>query len=399
MTARPSPPGVYGIDLGIALDQRRVLVADHSAFNRRTLARFLNWAGIRDIEFAATGSETLAKVESFNPDLLLLDVVLPEIDGIEVLKRIRQDRLHADIPVLVQTTLVSDALRTLCYQAGATDILAKPVNPGECIARVRYHLERLALIQELRQFRERIEKELKTARDMQLSLAPERASLDALAQRHNVSIDVFFESSEEIGGDFWSVFEIDSEHIGIVAADFSGHGITAAINTFRLHTLIGRLAPGELRDPGATLTICARRLYELLPLGQFATAFYGVLHSPSGELTYATAGAPSPLLFRQGTPEMIDASGLFLGVTDDEVYPNEKLVLEPGNHLFLYSDALVETRDDDGQMLGEDGLGEMATRAIDVAPLHPLGALLTSFSARFQGKVDDDQTAIWIRRN
>ncbi|MGL1590378.1 response regulator, partial [Vibrio parahaemolyticus] len=90
-------PAIYGIDLGIPLEQRRVLVADHSAFNRRTLARFLTWAGIQQVEFAASGLETLAKVIDFQPDLLLLDVVLPEMDGIEVCKRLRQDPVHADL--------------------------------------------------------------------------------------------------------------------------------------------------------------------------------------------------------------------------------------------------------------------------------------------------------------
>ncbi len=393
-----SPPSLYGIDLGIPLNERRVLIADDSAFNRKTLARFLQWAGITLVEFAQSGAEVLHKVEAFNPDLILLDTAMPHMDGIEVCKAMRADPRHRDLPILMQSTLNSDQLRTVCFQAGATDIISKPVNPGECIARVRHHLERGSLVTELRSFRERIERDLMQARNMQLALAPEKAAVERLGERQGLWIDSVFRTSDEIGGDFWTVFEIDDQRAAVFVADLSGHGITAAINAFRLHTLVSRLPKDELRDPARLLTHLNQRLNEILPVGQFATAFYGVIDRGADLLRFASAGAPNPIVSDGGRYRPIDGTGMFLGAFSGAEFETVTLPFASGGALFLYSDGLTEARDAFGCMLREEGLINLIHNAVRADPRRPLDRMIATFTEIYGEKLQDDLTAVWIGR-
>lgn len=395
-SAAPATP--YGIDLGLPQGGRRVLVADDSAFNRKTLARFLQWAGIHQVDFAESGAEVMAKVESFNPDLILLDAAMPQMDGVELCRRLRADPRWRDVPILVQSTLPSDQLRTVCFQAGATDIIAKPVNPGECIARVRYHLERRSLVRELRAFRDRVERDLLQARAMQLALMPDPAVVEAIGERHGLWIDAEFRSSDEIGGDFWAIHELDAGRVGVLVADLSGHGIAAAINAFRLHTLVSRLPAAELTDPAGLLRRLNERLQEILPVGQFATAFYGVIDPSRDRLTYAAAGSPDPLLGDGSCFRPLDATGMLMGAFAGAEYENRECPMHRGDSLFLYSDALVEARDEHGCMLGEGGLARMVEGAVRAAPRRPLPRILDAFGGTFGTKLEDDLTAVWITR-
>lgn len=393
-----TPPSLYGIDLGIPLNERRVLIADDSAFNRKTLARFLQWAGIVQVDFAQSGSEVMSKVEAFNPDLLLLDTAMPQMDGIEVCKAMRRDPRWRDLPILMQSALNSDQLRTVCFQAGATDIIAKPVNPGECIARVRYHLERRLLIQELRAFRERVERELLQARSMQLALVPDPEVVEAIGERYGLWIDSHFRTSDEIGGDFWTVKDFDHDRVGLFVADLSGHGITAAINAFRLHTLISRLPEHELADPASLLEELNLRLHDILPVGQFATAFYGVIDRRSDRMVFASAGTPNPILGGPDGFTQVDGSGMFLGAFAGASFENQEIAFPSGSSLFLYSDGLTEARDPFGTMLGEEGLIRLITQTIVREPKRPLPAMIADFTRHYGEKLHDDLTTVWITR-
>ena len=388
-------PGLYGIDLGRDLKGRRVVIADASAFNRKTLARFLTWIGITDVVHAGDHEEVLGRLDELLPDLLLLDMDLGAIGGIETCLRLREHPRGRHLPVLLLTTTHSDQTRARCFQAGANDVITKPVNPGELIARIRYHLERRAMMRELTDFRERIERDLRLARSMQLGLIPDPDRVTVAGRERGFSIASYFESCDEIGGDFWSFYEIDDRRLGFLVADFSGHGIAAAINAFRFHTLVSRCPPEELADPGGMLTKLNRELCQILSIGQYCTAFYGVLDRGARSLRYAAGSQPSPLLGdHQGKVATIDGSGVFLGFMADEVYETRELALAPAGFLLLYSDALTETPDQRGEMLGEAGLTALVQDCAGAA--RPLETLLERFTADHPGGCNDDFTAVWI---
>ncbi|QJE72936.1 response regulator [Aerophototrophica crusticola] len=316
-TGQPSPQRISFADC-------RVLVVDDSKFNREILHRFLAWVGIGRVEFAADGQQGLAMLEARGADLVLVDVDMPVMNGLEMCRRIRSNPSWSDLPVLMQTSPASDPAGVNCFDAGASDIIAKPINPGECMARVRLHLEKQFFLRNLADFHRRLESDLRLARSMQLSLIPDFRRLAAVGARHGLSIEGHFEPSDELGGDFWTLFELGKGKVGFLVADFSGHGISAAINTFRFHTLIERINPMDYA-PADWLTMLNRPLKDLLPVGQFATCFYAVIDPVEGSLSYAAAGAPSPLLLRDGTATLLDASGLMLGVSNTPLLTSDTL--------------------------------------------------------------------------
>jgi sigma-B regulation protein RsbU (phosphoserine phosphatase) len=271
---------------------------------------------------------------------VLVDFGMPRMGGIEMTQKTAAgSRNYADLPVLIQTTLNSDQQRVTCFKAGATDILSKPVNPGECMARVRLHLEKLLLLREMRKFRERIESELKLAASMQKSLVPDDRKVKKIIEPRGIDMEYLFEPSSEMGGDFWNIFEYSDTALAVINVDFSGHGIGAAINTFRLHTIIDR-TPLKGRQPGEWLAEINSALKDVLPMGQFATAFIGIFDTATDLLTYAAAGAPSPVFGNpDGTVELLDSSGLFLGVSKRTVYPDRTHPFPKGSFLLTYSDA------------------------------------------------------------
>jgi phosphoserine phosphatase RsbU/P len=390
----------HGSDLDIQLRHARVLIVDDSKFNRQILARFVGWAGVTQIEFANDGVEGLEKIESFKPDLVIADYGMPRMGGVEMTQKLRQLPEMVDLPILIQTTLNTDQQRVACFKAGATDILAMPVNPGECMARVRLHLEKLLLIREMKKFRERIESELKLARNMQMSLVPDDRKVKKLIEPRGINVDYLFEPSSEMGGDFWNMFEYSDTAVAVLNVDFSGHGIGASINTFRLHTIIDR-TPLKGRQPGEWLTEINSALKDVLPMGQFATAFVGIFDTATNMLTFAGAGAPSPVFGNpDGSVELLDTSGLFLGVSKRTVYPDRTHAFEPGSFLVTYSDALIEEiTETNPNALEEAGLKVWVEEIRKANPDKPMRVLLDRFFTNYKRPpLSDDLTCIWVSR-
>ena len=135
--------------------------------------------------------------------------------------------------------------------------------------------------------------------------------------------------------------------------DFSGHGINAALNTFRLHTLMQQMFM-QFDDPGEFMSQLNKKLASLLPTGQFATMFYGIIDTQRQQLNYATASCPAPIIFRDGGEvEIIDGSGFLFGTIANIQYKTQTTKFMPGDMLFLYSDALTESPDFSGNIIDE----------------------------------------------
>lgn len=380
----------------LSLAECRVLVVDDSRFSRDILARFLTWVGLSRIDFASDGEEGLSKLETAGADLVIIDIDMPRMNGLEMCRRIRRSPAWADLPVLMQTSPASDPAGVRSFEAGASDIITKPINPGECMARVRLHLEKRFFLRKLTSFHRRLESDLRLARSMQLSLIPDQRAIAEIGATYSVSLEGIFEPSDELGGDFWTLYELGPDRFGILAADFSGHGIAAAINTFRFHTLVERIPPHGY-EPLEWLQMLNRPLKDLLPVGQFATCFYGIIDVAEGTLSYAAAGAPSPLLTGPGGPRLLDASGLMLGITNAPLMTADKVAFPKGSSLLIYSDAMTEAVDAQGHLIGEDRLLRLAVQA-GGGTGGRLQRLLDAFNAVAQRPLADDLTAICVSR-
>jgi len=229
------------------------------------------------------------------------------------------------------------------------------------------------LTEDLEVYGDRVARELKMARETQTVLLPDMATVQSLRETHGIHVDSRFQPSSELGGDFWGLGSLDPMHADILMVDFSGHGINAALNTFRLHALLNSEKEfGD--DPASFLEHLNKRLAPLLPPGQYATMFYGIMDLSRDMLIYASAATPSPLLFLPGKEQPLvgDGKGYPLGMFEESSYENRELPFPQGCSLLLYSDAITEGKTLDGDRLEERGVINVAVRCLEMAPREQL---------------------------
>ncbi|OAN43040.1 hypothetical protein A6A04_10120 [Paramagnetospirillum marisnigri] len=379
------------------LEDLLVLIVEDNAVNQRLLATIVQSIGVSRIETAFNGREGLEAIARAKPDLVLLDVMMPVMDGYEMCRRLRIEHGQTDLPVLFVTALNNPESRAACFDAGGTDMVSKPLNIAEVTARLRVHLQNRILLAGLQAYRTRMSEEVDLARSTQEALHPNQRQLDLIAERTGVTVCGSIETSSELGGDFWTVYETHRGDLGILVADFTGHGVAASFNTVRLHALMAR-RPWELHGPGELLEFLNHELKRLLQPGQFAAALACELTPGTGALTCAGAMTPQPLVMRaNGSIEGIEVSGPPLGAFMNATYGLESMVLEPGETLLAYSDALVESVDHAHQPVVDQPT--LLDWMREIGPAGDLvGGVWSRFHQRLPGRPPDDLTLVTLRR-
>ncbi|HEY0837433.1 MAG TPA: fused response regulator/phosphatase [Azospirillum sp.] len=397
MSGAPDSAGSGGAPGGGPLPIRdcHILVVDDTDFNRTLIGALLNEAGFHNIAYAKDGFDALAQIEAAAPDLVILDIMMPGMDGFEVCRRLRADHAYADLPVLVQTALSSSDDRNRAFDAGTTDLISKPLDRTELLARVRIHLENRILIRDLRQYRARVEGELAIARSMYEHLLPTPATCDALRGASGVELRSHTVLSTDMGGDIWGLVRLDGGRFGVYLLDMAGRGVSAALNAFRMHTLIHELAVlGD--DPAAFLTELNDRAARLLEVGEHPTLLYGVVDGAAGTFTYAAAAATSPvLLLPDGGVRFGDAAGLPVGIVAGTRYEARELPLPDGAALMLHSNAVLDALEAGAAA----GLDTVIARALAEAGGETRFETVTRALAGALGDTPhDDHALVWLER-
>lgn len=368
--------------------------------SREIIASYLRADGFTNLVFAKDGEDALDQIKTHDPDLIILDIIMPKLDGYGVCKAVRADPAYAETPIIAQTALEENEGRTRIFDDGATDLILKPLNKAELIARTKIHLENRLLVKQLQAYQERTRSELELARDMQENLNPAPENYRSVGLDYGLRISATFQMSSELGGDMWGLVPLDAHRLGVYIVDFAGHGLGAALNTFRLHSLIWS---DQLRDhePGEYLEILNRHLKGLLPIGQYATMLYGIIDREKKTFSYASAACTSPVLGNSvsGQAKYLDGSGVPLGVIRDAKYETRTIPFGKEHFLLLYSDALIETTLDNGQFLSEEKLLEMlkstlfeSCREIDLA-----AQIADQFMDRAPAQLADDFTIVSLQ--
>lgn len=325
-----------------------ILIIEDDVVSRDVLKEILRCQGFSNIETADNGRSGLESIKLLRPDLVILDVMMPEMDGEECCKRIRNhpDPQIANVPILFQTALDGTANKARLFAAGATDYLSKPADPHEVAVRAMAHLEREAIARKLRDSHARMQQELDTARSTQEVLIPNAADIAQAERDYALQICDHFLPCTELGGDLWGFKSLSSHQLAIYMVDFSGHGVNAALNIFRLHALM-HAARDTAHIPGAYLSHLNAILSPLLPTGQFATMFYGIIDTRNHTLAYASAGALPALFFKRAatTYHLLDNTGPLLGIDAASTFESRNLAFAQGDGILLFSDALIETQD------------------------------------------------------
>lgn len=378
----------------------KILIVDDELLIRELIKSYLNSAGFNDTIIAEDGLTGVRRISDADPDLVILDIEMPGINGIEVLEIVRANSKFDDIPIIVQSAHEETEFRNEVLRAGATILISKPIDFDLLLDRVRNLLQHRLLVQSLKSYQKRVQQELEAARSMQMQLLPREREIEKIEHKYGVTIDWHYQPSSELSGDCWGVHSIDDHKFGIFIVDFTGHGVGSAVNTFRLHTIMGdtQLSPNS---PGEYLMRLNKQLIELIPRGQFATMNYSIVDVEANTLTFASAGHTSPIFGKMTDEKMSlgDPSGVPLGIIRTAEYTDHEISFDPDNILFLYSDALIETPGEHSPPLEDDGLIELVGESLALpATKKPLQWLLNIFYARSKILPDDDVTAVWIQR-
>ena len=350
------------------------------------------------IRIATNGAKALelASVTPL-PDLILLDVMMPEMDGYEVCTRLKMSAETRDIPVIFLTGQTEIEDETKGFEVGAVDYIHKPLSPAIVKARVQTHLVLRGIRKQLALQLLTIQKELETAREIQLSILPEE-----IPKIGGVDIAARYIPMTSVAGDFYDFIVVDEKHLGILVADVSGHGMPAALIASMLKIALAA-QESHAADPAQLLLGLNQALCGKFQR-HYVTAAYLFLDMLKGTLRYAGAGHPPLLLWsRSEGVRALEENGLFLGKFPQAAYSFVELPLKAGDWALLYTDGIPETTNPLQIEFGTDRFKHFLETEQSTSADHFADRLLkelSQWSVRDSGEdSDDDVTLVAIHVN
>lgn len=386
----------------------KLLIIDDDEVVRASLAAYLEDSGFHVLQ-ASNGLQGLEVFEREQPDVVICDLRMPQVDGLELIRRI--NILGSDIPVIVVSGagVMSDAVEAL--RLGAADYLIKPLEDLAVLEHsVRRALDRAHLRLENLRYREKLEtanRELQASlhllqedqnagRQVQMNMLPVTPwTVDGLQFSHQIIPSLY------LSGDFVDYFRVDEHRVAFYLADVSGHGASSAFVTVLLKFMTTRLLyewrrAGTLPafKPSDVLGHINRGLINC-KLGKHVTMLGGVIDEQSGQLTYSIGGhLPLPVLYSEGQARYLEGRGLPVGLFDEAVYTDLVMDLPDSFSLTLLSDGILDLLPGDTLKDKETVLPQLVSSAGGT-----LDGLRQVFGLANLGEMPDDIALLVLSRN
>ena len=331
-----------------APEKRTVLVVDDAPANIQVVHAILK--DDYKIRVATSGAKALdlMKVKPF-PDLVLLDVMMPDMDGYEVCGIMKATPEAKDIPVIFLTGKTEADDETKGFEMGAVDYIHKPFLAAVVKARVHTHLMLREAREQLSRQLVSINSELEMARKIQLAILPHETP-----KITGLEIAARFVPMGSVAGDFYDFIVVDEKHVGILIADATGHGLPAALIASMLQmALAAQFAHAS--SPSAVLAGLNHALCGKFTT-HFVTAAYIFLDMERRIMKYGGAGHPPLLLWRASTrvAEELEKNGLVLGLFADASYDEIEATMQFGDRVVPYTDGILEASNPSGEMYGAE---------------------------------------------
>ncbi|AYF86271.1 two-component system response regulator RssB [Pseudomonas sp. JS3066] len=386
----------------------KLLIIDDDEVVRASLAAYLEDSGF-SVRQASNGLQGLQVFEQERPDLVICDLRMPQVDGLELIRRISE--LEAETPVIVVSGagVMSDAVEAL--RLGAADYLIKPLEDLAVLEHsVRRALDRAALRLENRRYREKLEsanRELQASlhllqedqnagRQVQMNMLPVTPwEVDGLRFAHQIIPSLY------LSGDFVDYFRVDERRVAFYLADVSGHGASSAFVTVLLKFMTTRLLYESRRNgmlpefkPSEVLGHINRGLINT-KLGKHVTMLGGVIDEENGQLTYSIGGhLPLPVLYSEGKATYLAGKGLPVGLFEEASYDDRVIDLPSSFSLTLLSDGILDLLPGDTLKDKEAALPDMVCEAGG-----SLDGLRQVFGLASLGEMPDDIALLVLSRN
>jgi sigma-B regulation protein RsbU (phosphoserine phosphatase) len=316
-------------------------VLDPNVEDARQIADWLRRAGLGRIINARTADEAIFMLGRQKTDLLMIDEHVPHIAEQRLLAHIA-DFSATPAPAIVRLIAAGSRDPLAVGRVMAAEVIQKPFDAHDVVVRVGNALQRADLLGQMDRGRDESAEHIAVAHRMQLGLLPTPGELTALGESCGVGVAGFCQSGDAVGGDFWGAWPTGRGRFALTVADFTGHGLSAALNTFRLHAILSEqtLPRGT---PARMLNLLNVRLHALLPRGQYATMIYAQIDPATHRIAWCSAGGPAPLFVSGAGCRTLAGRGLPLGARPGGVYRRNHIRLLEAGILCLFSDGLYES--------------------------------------------------------
>jgi sigma-B regulation protein RsbU (phosphoserine phosphatase) len=374
------------------LSESRILIVDDAKTNIDILVQAL-----RDeykLSVAVDGAAALRSVEKSPPDLVLLDIVMPGLDGYEVCRRLRAQQSTHDLPIMFLSSLEDVKDKTRGFEVGGNDYLTKPFEVLEVKARVRSLLKAKAYADAIR---EAMARDLRIAREIQMGILP--ADLAAATSGSGLDVHAIIEPAQKVGGDLYEVLRASDDRIVLALGDVSGKGIPAALFMAVAVTILRTLAR-HIVDPAEILSRLNDELAKQNPRGMFVTMQCLVFDFEHRRVSCAGAGHHQLAVLSPGRPPRLacPSSGRPAGLMVPNPIERETFPLEPGETFVLYSDGVSEAMDATEDFYGEDRLLMALSASAGTSAADTVETVVADVRAFVAGaKQSDDITVVAAR--
>jgi len=319
------------------------------------------------------------RVRESPPDLVLMDVCMPGINGFDACRKIKVSTPYHFVPVMLLTNLDDTESKVKGLDAGADEYMVKPPSKPELLARVRAMLRIRDLQQtllhskrELQQANEQLRNAQKTIEDELTKVgAIQRSFLPSRFPDHpEFEFGHYYSPCAQAGGDYFDVIEIGRSNWGLLIADVTGHGASAAVVMAITHTLMHSFT-STFHFPSTALKVTNEKLNEHLAPTFYVTMFYGVLNLETMRMRYSSAGHEPMFLYRAAehrVEQLKTAHGFPLKLLQSDDYDEREVAIEPNDKIVLFTDGLVEIRDKSGELFSPDQLKELILKYHELPP-------------------------------
>lgn len=391
-----------------------ILVVDDTPANLQVLAGMLKDRGYK-VRPVPSGKLALLAAEHNPPDLILLDINMPEMNGYEVCVRLKADAKLMGIPIIFISALTDHLDKVKAFAVGGVDYITKPFNMEELHARVETHLKLRHLQIELEETNAQLSKvnsrmslDLEAAAKIQATFLPRRDLRVA-----GVEFAWIYQPCDELAGDGLSIIPLGDGKFGLYVLDVSGHGIASALLSVTLSRLLSppsdpssiliqeAVRGGFDLSPPAEVATRLNRFFPFDPaIAQLTTMIYGILNAATGEFRYVSAGHPGPVhLPYRADPVKLDGAGFPISLSE-EVYEERSIHLEAGDRLYLFSDGVPEAMSPAAEQFGDARLMEAIARGRSEPLEQNVASLLAEITRWHEpGRTHDDISILAIERS
>nr|WP_251459496.1 fused response regulator/phosphatase [Neobacillus sp. MER 74] len=329
----------------------KIAVVDDNQTNLMIIEKILRKAGYNRLVLLTSAKELYqclqldeVNAEEVPFDLILMDLMMPEIDGMEACRKVLADERYADLPIIFVTAMGDSNKMAEAMDAGALDYVLKPINKVELLARMRSVL-RLKQEKDLRKERDkRLQYELDLAKQVQGSI------LSDPIEEEDVTISAIYKPSFELAGDLYAWYPISEHRYGVILLDMMGHGISSSLVCMYIYSALKDTITG-MCDPERVMRELNRRMYQLkMPdhlINYYFTAIYLVLDTETQTIEYVNAGHPAGIAIVDDEVKLLTDGCCALGFFEEIDVTKGVIPYKRGARTLLFTDGLSEWLEED----------------------------------------------------